>query len=177
VIEFFILDHKQFIFRIFIARKPENVVDQSSVMTRKAFIAWMMEAKTGNFKSNIFPTQLLDSASLAESVRNENEEQLGAVDARRKSTTTSSQDEDAQKLNGHVRETADDAVSIASVQQVDPFNRESASRKSFSEKGPFGKRDTTKFENFKQISHQRQISGKSLEFPKFIFNQLCYILT
>lgn len=36
-----------FVFRVFIARKPENVADPSSVMSRKAFIAWMADAKTG----------------------------------------------------------------------------------------------------------------------------------
>ncbi|KAI6176666.1 hypothetical protein M3Y97_00823500 [Aphelenchoides bicaudatus] len=130
-------------FKIFIARKPENVADQSSIMSRKAFIAWMADIKT-------------DSARLAETIKTANEEQLGLVEGRRKSTTTS-QDEETSKLDK--REVAEDAISIASVQQVDPFNRESASRKSFSEKGPFGKRDHTKFENFKQISHQRQISA------------------
>lgn len=102
----------------------------------------------------------LDSARLVESIKYEDKEQLAPVDARRKSITSSIQDEETQKLNGHTREIADDAISIASVQQIDPFNREAASRKSFSEKGPFGKRDLNKFENFKQISHQRQISGK-----------------
>ena len=54
----------------------------------------------------------------------------------------------------------DDTTSTAST-IVEPFNRESAARRSFSEKGPPNLRlDPNQFENYRRIVHQRQVSGK-----------------
>lgn len=129
-------------FRIFIARKYDPHIVEPNLIDRSDFIDWMSNANKKSTDINEF---------------------------NRQNSINNSQDE-APKSSGN--DIPDDLISIASVQQVDPFNRESASRKSFSEKGPFGMRvDPSKFENFKQISHQRQISGKYLTNT---VNLLCF---
>jgi hypothetical protein len=113
------------------------------------------------YNPHIVETNLIDRSDFIEWMSNANKNI-----SRKNSIDNNNQDEGPAK-----KDVPEDTISIASVQQIDPFNRESASRKSFSEKGPFGMRvDPSKFENFKQISHQRQISGKYLHD---IANLLC----
>lgn len=123
-------------FRIFVGRKRELGINESNVIDRKEFIEWMANANNSkhfHYKIAFLPIfQCLGSNQDVMTRKLSNEVRPTA--SSRSSTANNSQDEGPLKLNANGKDVADDAASIASVQQIDPFNRESATRKSFSEK-------------------------------------------
>ncbi|KAI6214810.1 hypothetical protein M3Y94_00312100 [Aphelenchoides besseyi] len=128
-------------FRIFISRTG-SIGNEPNELSRLEFTKWIQQAQKSYGDSN----QNYDSTT--ENVQR-------TVDQ----TATSS----TNPPSPSVEETA----SIVSVPH-DPFNRESATRRSFSEKGPSGMRvDPSQFENFRRIAHQRQVSAPSIGHRRY----------
>ncbi|KAI6187847.1 Partitioning defective protein 3 [Aphelenchoides besseyi] len=125
-------------FRIFISRTGSIGGNEPNEMSRSDFTKWIQQAQKSYGDSN----QNSDSAT--ENVQR-------------------TVDQIATSSTNPPSPSAEETASIVSVPH-DPFNRESATRRSFSEKGPSGMRvDPTQFENFRRIAHQRQVSANQIE--------------
>ncbi|KAI6201121.1 Partitioning defective protein 3 [Aphelenchoides besseyi] len=129
-------------FRIFISRTGSIGGNEPNEMSRSDFTKWIQQAQKSYGDSN----QNSDSAT--ENVQR-------------------TVDQIATSSTNPPSPSAEETASIVSVPH-DPFNRESATRRSFSEKGPSGMRvDPTQFENFRRIAHQRQVSAPSIGHRRY----------
>lgn len=136
-------------FRLIVGRlideHNESSMNLPWIISREEFLEWARETDSGvqTYRSGNEEVENVNPRNLESEARGSISE--GRIQGERRES------------RGNQK--ADDEVSLASNLPEDPFNRESATRKSFSEKAPFGMKDAAQFENFKKIVHQRQISG------------------
>ncbi|KAI6241635.1 hypothetical protein M3Y99_00324400 [Aphelenchoides fujianensis] len=139
-------------FRVFISRAGSPGYEPNEI-SRTVFTRWMNAAQKRKFLL-LFSPLIYAPFSALNASRNQDVVDSSAVQ-------TPEEVADARMVVPS-SPMADETASVTSV-PVEPFNRESATRRSFSEKGPTKMRvDPSQFENFRRIAHQRQVSAPAI---------------
>ncbi|CAD5220377.1 unnamed protein product [Bursaphelenchus xylophilus] len=152
-------------FRLLIGREIEGNSEFPCRISREEFLEWAKEAEdSAKLRKLGLPVSPTPSSTTGRSsstnFSSQNQKSAISPPSTSHSNNINESEETLNKLRENKQGSMDEeTASLTSVVPEDAFDRNAASRKSFSEKAPFGMKSPSDFESFKKIAHHRQISA------------------